>query len=55
MMQERRCFPVQYILMQLNDLIRKLLVPERLSSNERKECLADLTTEKTNEHQKFMK
>jgi hypothetical protein len=35
-------------------LIGKLLVPENLSSNKCKECLADLTTKFFDEHQKFM-
>jgi hypothetical protein len=35
-------------------LIGKLLVPDNLSSNERKECLANLTTKFFNEHQKFV-
>ncbi len=35
-------------------LIGKLLVPENLTSNERKECLADMTTKYFDEHQKFV-
>jgi hypothetical protein len=35
-------------------LIGKLLVPDNLSSNERKECLADLTTKFFGKHQKFV-
>jgi hypothetical protein len=35
-------------------LIGKLLVPDHLTSNERKECLAEMTTLFFNEHQMFM-
>jgi hypothetical protein len=35
-------------------LIRKLLVPEDLSSEECKECLADLTAKFFDKHQKFV-
>ncbi len=35
-------------------LIGKLLVPENLTSNEHKECLADMTAIFFNEHQKFV-
>jgi hypothetical protein len=35
-------------------LIEKLLVPENLTSTERKECLADMTTKCFDEHQKFV-
>jgi hypothetical protein len=35
-------------------LIGKLLVPENLTSNERKEWLADMTTKFFDEHQKFV-
>jgi hypothetical protein len=35
-------------------LIRKPLVPDNLSSNKRKERLADLTTKFFDEHQKFV-
>ncbi len=35
-------------------LIGRLLVPENLTSNERKECLADVTTKFFDEHQKFV-
>jgi hypothetical protein len=37
-----------------SDAIRKLLIPENLSSNEQKECLADLTTKFFGKHQKFV-
>jgi hypothetical protein len=35
-------------------LIGKLLVPENLTSTERKECLAEMTTKFSDEHQKFV-
>jgi hypothetical protein len=35
-------------------LIGKLLVPENLTSTERKDCLAEMTTEFFDEHQKFV-
>ncbi len=35
-------------------LIGKLLVPENLTSTERKECLAEMTTKVFDEHQKFV-
>jgi hypothetical protein len=35
-------------------LIGKLLVPENLTSNERKECLADMTKKFFDKHQKFV-
>jgi hypothetical protein len=35
-------------------LMRKLLVPENLTSNECKECLAEMTTQYFDEHQKFV-
>jgi hypothetical protein len=35
-------------------LTGKLLVPENLTSNEHKECLADMTTKFFDEHQKFV-
>ncbi len=35
-------------------LIGKLLVPENSTSNEHKECLADMTTKFFDEHQKFV-
>jgi hypothetical protein len=35
-------------------LIGKLLVPENLTSTERKECLAEMTTTFFDEHQKFV-
>ncbi len=35
-------------------LIGKLLVPENLTSTERKECLAEMTTKFFDEHQKFV-
>ncbi len=35
-------------------LIGKLLIPENLTSNEHKECLADMITKFFDEHQKFM-
>jgi hypothetical protein len=35
-------------------LIGKLLVPEKLTSTERKECLAEMTTKFFDEHQKFV-
>ncbi len=35
-------------------LIGKLLIPENLTSNERKECLADMTIKFFDEHQKFV-
>jgi hypothetical protein len=38
----------------IEHLIGKLLVPENLSSNEHKECRADLTTKFFDEHQKFV-
>jgi hypothetical protein len=34
-------------------LIKKLLVPENLTSIERKECLGEMTTKYFDEHQKF--
>ncbi len=34
-------------------LIRKLLVPENLTSTEHKECLGEMTTKFFDEHQKF--
>jgi hypothetical protein len=38
----------------IKPLTEKLLVPDNLSSNEHKECLADLTTKVFDEHQKFV-
>jgi hypothetical protein len=38
----------------IKHLIGKLLVPENLTSTERKECLADMTTKIFDEHQKFV-
>jgi hypothetical protein len=38
----------------IKHLIRKLLVPEILISNDCKECLADMTTKFFDEHQKFV-
>jgi hypothetical protein len=38
----------------VNRLIGKLLVPDNLSSNKCKECLADLTAKFFNKHQKFV-
>jgi hypothetical protein len=35
-------------------LIGKLIVPDHLTSNERKECLAEMTTMFFDEHQMFM-
>jgi hypothetical protein len=35
-------------------LIGKLLVPENVTSTERKECLAEMTTKFFDEHQKFV-
>ena len=35
-------------------LIGKLLIPDHLTSNERKECLAEMTTLFFDEHQMFM-
>jgi hypothetical protein len=35
-------------------LIGKLLVPENLTSTERKECIAEMTTKFFDEHQKFV-
>jgi hypothetical protein len=35
-------------------LIGKLLVPENITSNEHKECLADMTTKFFDKHQKFV-
>jgi hypothetical protein len=35
-------------------LIGKLLVPDNLPSTEHKKCLADMTTEVFDEHQKFV-
>jgi hypothetical protein len=38
----------------IKHLIGKLLVPENLTSNERKECLADMTIKFFDKHQKFV-
>jgi hypothetical protein len=35
-------------------LIQKLLVPDNLTSTERKECLAEMTTKFFDEHQQFL-
>jgi hypothetical protein len=35
-------------------LIKKLLIPENLTSTEHKECLAEMTTKFFDEHQKFV-
>jgi hypothetical protein len=38
----------------IEHLIGKLLIPENLTSNKRKKCLADMTTKVFDEHQKFV-